>query len=148
MIKKLKKFFIDRCFAQAFEEADITKEEFSNACEKLSLQPCITSPTGTKEYSDAKIAFSSSLGSETWDIIESVGSKTYKKGEDEAIAMAQAENDAFVGTFDKTAIKKCEKIGINCVDHITFLLSMVTVGTIDMTKADSIYKNWGTNIYK
>lgn len=146
MIKKLKKFFVDRCFAQAFEEAGIKKEEFSDACKKLSLQPCVTSPTGAKEYSDAKISCNLSLGSETWDVVKSNASQTYTKGENEAVAVAKTENDSFIGTFDKSATNKCKSFGINCIDHITFLLAMVEVGTIDIVKAESIYKKWGTNI--
>ncbi len=146
--EKQQKLFIDRCFAQAFEEASLTKEEFSDACTKLNLQPCLTSPTGIREYSDANINHTSDLGSETWAIVESSDLKTYTKGEDEAIAIAEATNNAWIGTFDKRAVNKCKRRGINYIDHITFLLSMVEVGTINMTKAASIYKNWGTNIPK
>ena len=144
MGKKLKILLMDRCFTQTFEEANL-QEEFLSACQKMNIKPAITSPTGVKEHS-VDISDNLNFGSGTLETIDASGLGTYTKGEDEAIAVAKTIENTWIGTFDEGAIKKCKCLGVNYINHITFLLAMAELGVIDKNKRDSIYKNWGTNI--
>ena len=143
---KLKTLLMDRCFTQTFEEVNL-QEEFLSACQKMNIEPVITSPTGIKEHSVDTISDNLNFGSGTLKTINASGLGTYTKGEDEAIAVAKTIENTWIGTFDKGAIKKCKRSGIKYIDHITFLLAMTEIGVIDKNKRDSVYKNWGTNIF-
>ena len=145
MEKKPKILLMDRCFTQTFEEANL-QEEFLSACQKMNIEPVITSPTGIKEHSVDTISDNLNFGSGTLKTIDASGLGAYTEGEDEAIAVAKTIENTWIGTFDEGAIKKCKYLGVNYIDHITFLLAMAELGVIDKNKRDSIYKNWGTNI--